>query len=95
MPKMQDFTLKIQQPMTKEEAKQFDEEMKNYDKFLKQFELNQINYQINLLIEKYINIKNTQIDFKNKTSLTHAAQHQLLDQNIHLFEGIIKDLKQL
>jgi hypothetical protein len=50
---------------------------------------------LELLIEKYEKAKQSQIDLKKETPLTYAAQHQLLDQNIHLFEGMIEGLRGL
>lgn len=45
-----------------------------------------------ILIEKYARAKQSQQELKTKTPLTNAPQHQLLDQNINLFDGIIADL---
>ena len=47
------------------------------------------------LILKYEKAKQSQIDIKQQTPLTNAVQHQLLDQNIHLFDGILDDLRAL
>lgn len=47
------------------------------------------------LILKYKKAKQSQVDLKQQTPLTNAAQHQLLDQNIHLFNGILNDLRAL
>lgn len=47
------------------------------------------------LILKYEKAKQSQIDLKQQTPLNNAVQHQLLDQNIHIFDGIINDLRAL
>lgn len=47
------------------------------------------------LILKYEKAKQSQIDLKQQTALTNAVQHQLLDQNIHLFDGVLNDLRAL
>lgn len=51
--------------------------------------------QIEMLISKYIKVKKQQEDFIKKTPLTNVVQHQLLDQNIHIFNEIIDDLNNL
>lgn len=50
---------------------------------------------IDLLISKYEKIKEDQITLQKTIPLSNAVFHQLLDQNIHIFEGIIKDLNNL
>jgi hypothetical protein len=48
---------------------------------------------IDILISKYNNAKRQQEDLKKETPLIYAAQHQLLDQNINIFNEIIEDLQ--
>ena len=50
---------------------------------------------IHSLIEKYKKARQSQIDLKRITHKTQVAQLHLLDQNIHLFDGFIKDLESL
>ena len=47
------------------------------------------------LILKYEKARQSQIDLKQQTPLTNGVQRQLLDQNIHLFDGILNDLRLL
>jgi len=47
------------------------------------------------LINKYNNYLRSQELLRIKTPLTDCCQINLLDQNIHLFEMIIRDLKAL
>lgn len=50
---------------------------------------------IEILISKYENAKRQQEDLQKEVPLTNAVQHQLLDQNIHIFNGIVEDLRRL
>lgn len=63
---------------------------------LKENELvNSSKYPIEMLILKYGNAKKQQESMKKETPLTDPVQHQLLDQNIHIFKEIIEDLRKL
>lgn len=44
---------------------------------------------------KYLKARDQQIELKRETPLNNAVQHQLLDQNIHIFDGVLKDLKSI
>lgn len=50
---------------------------------------------IDILISKYEKAKRQQEDLRIITPLSNAVQHQLLDQNIHIFDGIVSDLHRL
>jgi transposase len=52
-------------------------------------------YTIKMLILKYENAKKQQEDLKINTPLTNTVQYKLLEQNIHIYNGIIKDLREL
>lgn len=47
------------------------------------------------LIEKYEKDKQSQVEMKKYTHLSYATQHQLLDQNIHIFDVLLNELRSL
>jgi len=56
---------------------------------------NKKNEEILFLIKKYHYIINEHIELQKQTPLSNAAQHQLFDQNINLFNGMIIELEKL
>lgn len=50
---------------------------------------------IEILISKYENAKRQQEELQKEALLSNEVQHKLLEQNIHILNGIIEELRNL
>lgn len=52
----------------------------------------EMSEKLEILVEKYAKVKQSHQELRTIIPLTNVTQHQLIDQNIHLLEGIMADL---